>query len=295
MNIIYKFTSTVTGKFYIGSKTECTVSEGTIFCNKSGTKYFSSSSSEDFWDEVADGNMVLEVLEVVGERLEVLPREAEYQLDVDAKNNPNCYNLSTALDFRSVANPEGLASIVNVYKETVLTKTTNNSRVVRLNSAAVREGFINYGDKVHKYLLKFEELGTYKAVDSFYGRGKYANRFIRGLSLEDFNTEVDIVKVKEHLMNGASYLRAVEECGYKLHVVMFKCYKEFSAKLDIRDYIAVKNGLSDRSELGKEILKLYVKGNSHRDIINSFPELSSSSIARILQVEVSKRINFEDV
>lgn len=41
------FQSRVTGKYYIGSKTECTVIDGKILDNKNGKFYYTSSKSAE--------------------------------------------------------------------------------------------------------------------------------------------------------------------------------------------------------------------------------------------------------
>lgn len=295
MNIVYKFTSKITGNFYIGSKSECTVIDGDIICNKKGTKYFSSSSSDKFWDEVKDGNMELLILEEVPDRSKLLEIEAKYQIEVDAKNNPKCYNKVIATDIRNIVDQEQWDKTINIYGETLITKCKNNSRVARLNSAAVKEGFLNYGYKVFEYLTKYEELASYTKVDRFFNKNKYSRRFLNGLKLLDFESEINLTAVHKHLINGASFIKALEESNQLLHVILLKGYKTFNLKLDVIDYIAVKNNLPDRPSLGKEILKLYIKGYTIKSISKQFPELSDTSVSRIVQEEVSKRLDINDI
>lgn len=62
MNIVYRFTSKITNKFYIGSKTECEVIDGKIL-DKKGIFYYSSCKNSDFWEELGKGNLLLDIIE----------------------------------------------------------------------------------------------------------------------------------------------------------------------------------------------------------------------------------------
>lgn len=290
MNIVYKFTSKVTGKFYIGSKSECGVVNNTIICSKYGFKYYSSSSCDDFWQEVEDGNMLLEVLEVVGDRSSLLEREAFYQIQEDAKNNPMCYNKVIATDIRNVITEQQWGCVVNIFRETLIDKTKNASAVARLNTAALEEGFSNYGEKVLQYLKYYKGSGTYLSVDKKYNRKCYSKRFLKDKNLEDFDSVTDINKIQNLLIDGASFLKACELCGYKDYVVVYQHGFELATNIDVKNRIAINNGFSNREALGAALIQMYLEGKSFNDMANQYDCISSITASRIIQEEVIKRL-----
>lgn len=295
MNIVYKFTSKNTGKFYIGSKVECTIIDGKIVCNKRGTHYYSSSSCEAFWEEVRAGYMELEVLDVVGDRDRILDIESEYQVAAGVPHNVDCYNKCIANQVRSVISDEKLDSVVNPYGETFRQKSFNNSRVARLDAAAIKEGFTNYGDKVHEYLKKYAALGTYHAVDMVYGKRGYAKRFIKGLKLCDFSKPMPLEEIEVLRYEGVSLVKACEVLQLPLHVVRKAYGSAYSKRIDVRNYIAIRNGFLTRQALSKEILLMYLKGYSFKAICKEIKHISTTSASRMLQEEVMKRLSSSDI
>ena len=104
MNIVYLLTNTSKqhgARFYIGSKTECSIIEldgvPTIISLKDNKPYYSSSQNKEFIEDFKNGDIfVATLLEEVSNRDLLLATENQHILKNNAIESEDFYNLSEA-------------------------------------------------------------------------------------------------------------------------------------------------------------------------------------------------------
>lgn len=303
MNIVYKFTSKVTGKFYIGSKTECSVIDGVIY-DRLGKAYFTSSQNEDLLDEFAKDQMVLEVLEICPNREELLKREAYHQRLYSAVEDPNGYNLIYSdlkdRDGRGIlygksfdrSSHEGFG---NIYKETIKEITWKNRSVGRKDTKAQKHGFENYGE-MYKCMLEMRESGmSYAEIDRRLGTPKFSARTISRFCLEDYKIDVDLPKVKYFLVRGMTLQNICENLSYAEHALRYYLGgSDIKALITLEDKIAVNNGFNNRKELDNYVMRSYLQGMPMKKIAEILDNVSHSTCQRIIERIVRERLKVSD-
>lgn len=302
MNIVYKFVSNKTGKFYIGSKTECKVVDGKII-SRDGRTYYTSSIDEGLLDEFAEGNMQLEVLEENIRREDILDREAFYQRKYQAVENPNCYNKIYAdfkdidgkgICFRRTFGRDTHDCYGNIFKETVKEITWRNRSVARRDTKANELGFDNYGE-LHLWGLKLrsEEGVSFKELDRRLGANGFFKRSLKGQDIRDFDRkDIDILKVKSLLVDGKTLIKICEDLNYPESVVRYMLGgKNIKHVFDTEDKIAIKNGFIDRYHMNNTIMYRYLCNESFSDISKSLDSVSISTVQRIVESVVREKLD----
>ena len=293
VNIVYKFTSKITEKYYIGSKVECDVFDGKILDNKTGKYYFSSSKQEDFLNEVSQETLILEVLEVVPKRSDLLVREAYWQKFYDYKSEM-CWNKVLATDLHPTLPTEKLNETYNIYGETYNTFIVNESRISRLDSNAVKEGFDNNGEKL-LFFLKEKESNNYSELDRKYNRNGYFKRYLKDCKLSYYETNVNICTLTKLLRNGASFVKACELLKVPHYVARYIVGSNYKDLLSRENLIAEINGFTYRKDLNLQILKDFLSGESRHTISLKYKNLSISTVSRILDSEIRKRLKINEL
>lgn len=293
MNIIYKFTSNKTKRFYIGSKTECQVINQVIV-DRRGKNYYSSSSNEDYWLDLKQNGMQLQVLEEVPDRDKLLGRESYHQRQHNAVDNSECYNRAYADNFRGYITPEKSKSVINKFGETLVEVASRASAVSRKDSKAIQFGFLNYGD-MYKKTLQIRESGkslTY--IDELYNTNCFFKRVLRGKNLKDFKDEVDLVKVAETMQDGATFLKTCEVLNYKDWVVREKFGSDLSLVLDKRQRVATINGFKTENELNNYIMREYINGKGANETVKNLKGTSNATVSRIINSICREHLNLSD-
>ncbi|WVX87539.1 homing endonuclease [Vibrio phage EniLVp02] len=102
MHVVYKvvfndrFKSKTPPYFYIGSKSNCTVSNGVILDSR-GSPYYGSATYPGYHDLV-NRHTTVEILHSSDEYDGILEQEATFQREVDAHTNIEYFNLAIAVD-----------------------------------------------------------------------------------------------------------------------------------------------------------------------------------------------------
>ena len=292
MNLVYKFTSRVSNKYYIGSKTECEFIEGKIL-DRDGRFYNSSCSSEEFWEELAAGNLDLEVLEGDIKRESLLDREAYWQIQYDYKSDM-CWNIVLATQLHAAMSKEVQQRICNVYGQTINEFCVDNSTVSRLDTRAKKDGFSDYGDKTLRILSEREELGTYAAVDNQYGWLHHSARVGRDKCITDYDVKFKKLDVSALMRNGASFIKACELIGVKHYVARYAFGDDFDSILDRVNYISEVNGFETRELFNNKVMYMFLSGMPRQQITQEFKNVSMSTITRVIDAEIRTCLNKED-
>lgn len=303
MNIVYKFTSKITGKFYIGSKTECSVLNGIIY-DRSGKAYFTSSQTEDLLDEFAKDNMILEVLEECPNRDKLLEREAHYQRLEYVVENPLSYNLIYAdlkdkdgngIRYGKSFDKSSHEGFGNIFKETIKEITWKNRAIGRKDTKAQQHGFDNHGE-MYKVMLEMKASGlSYADIDRKLNTPKFSARTVSNFSLEDYDIDVDIPQVKDLLVKGKTLQKICEDLGYKDYVVRYLLGgRDMKTLITLEDKIAVNNGFLNREALDKYIMRSYLSGNGVKKIADTLDNISKATCQRVIERIVRERLNVND-
>jgi hypothetical protein len=293
VNIVYKFTSNKTGKYYIGSKVECDIFDGKILDNRTGRYYFSSSKQDDFLKELSDGNLVLEVLEVVSKKENLLQRESYWQKFYNYKSKL-CWNKVLATDLHPTLPLEKLQKLYNIYGETYNTFIVNESKIARLDCSAVRDGFDNNGEKLI-FFLKEKQKYSYSELDKKYNRKGYFKRYLKGCKLSDYDTKVDVPSITKLMRNGASFVRACELLNTPHYVARRTIGNNFKTLLSRENLVAEVNGFVYRKDFNLQILKDFLSGMTRQSIALKYKNISNSTISRILDYEIRERLKINDL
>ena len=294
MNIVYKFTSKVTSKFYIGSKTECEVLNGKIL-DRRGFYYFSSCRDVGFWEELSQGHLELEILEKGILRDNLLEREAYWQQHYNFKND-NCWNQVLATQLHPSMSKSVLFKVRNRFGQNTKEIAVHNSTIARLESSAISEGFDNNGVKMFKMLTERKNnFKSYREMDDFYNRKGYFKRYLKGCCLEDFDIEVDIFAIKEYMREGATFIKACELLDYPVYVARYCIGKDFKDLLNKDNLLAESSGFLSRVDFNNQILRDFLKGATRTYIASKYNNITNSTVSRILDVEFRKRLNINDI
>ena len=306
MNIVYKFVSKVSGKYYIGSKVECRV-VGNNIVDRKGKYYYTSSLSSELAKEFAEGNMMLEILEDKIPREILLKREDYWQHLYSAVEDPNCYNRGYALFFNTERKQKlkNQDDIGNIFGETLKEITTNNRVIGRRDSRAQKLGYENFGI-LYKWILEKREEGlSFKSIDRVLNADHFAGRTVSVhhghnpafvTTLEDFDRkDIDLLKVKLQLLQGKTLLRICKDEDYPVVVVRYLLGgKDFKNLIELEDKIAIHSGFLNRKDLEYYVMREYLKDNSYTNIANSLEGLSNSTCQRIVHKLVKERLNISD-
>lgn len=293
MNIVYMFKSKVSGKYYIGSKVECEVIEGKIVA-KDGRYYYSSCTDESFWEELSEGNLLLEVLEDNIPRVNLLEREAYWQEEKNYKSCM-CWNKALATKLNTAMPKDLLHTVQNKFGQTLNEITVQNSTVARKDSAAKREGFSNYGEKMLYYIKHSRNYTSLTSMGENLGRRNYFVRLLKNVKEEDFNKHVDKLKIKTLMREGATFIKACELCNIKDYVARKEFGEDFDSMLDRSSLIAEANGFSNRSDFNLQVLKDFLEGESRSDLSKKYKSVSITTISRILDSEIRERLKINDL
>lgn len=294
MNIVYKFVSKVSGKFYIGSKTECEVVEGKIL-DKSGKYYFSSCKSEEFWEELEAGHLTLEILEDNVARDDLLKREAYWQ-EVNNYKSDKCWNQVLSTQLHPSIRKEKVFEIRNIYGQVTNEIAVHNSTIARLDAAARREGFCNNGERIVKYLEdRRDNFSSFKAMDDHYNRKGFFKRLLKGLDLSQLEVPLDVFKLKEFMRNGATFIKACELLGIEHWVARYKLGEDFENIISKESIVAEVNGFLKREEFNKQILIDFLNGDTRQSIANNYKNITISTVSRIIDSEVRERLKINDL
>ena len=247
MNIVYKFVSKVSGKYYIGSKVECRV-VGNNIIDRKGKYYYTSSLSSELAKEFEQDNMLLEVLEDKIPREDLLKREDYWQHLHNAVEDPMCYNKGYALFFNT-ENRQRLKNqddIGNIFGETLKEITTNNRVVGRRDTRAQKFGYDNFGI-LYKWILEKREEGlSFKSIDKIIGGDHFAGRTVSVhhghnpafiTTLKDFErNDINLVSIKQQLLQGKTLLKICKDEGYPVVVVRYLLGgKDFKNLIELED------------------------------------------------------------
>lgn len=294
MNIVYKFVSKVSGKFYIGSKTECEVIEGKIL-DKCGKYYFSSCKSEDFWEELAEGNLQLEVLESNVSRENLLEKEAHWQTVNNFKID-KCWNQVLATQLHPSISKDKIFEVRNIYGQTTNEIAVHNSTIARLDASAMREGFSNNGERIKHYLEgRRDSFSSFRAMDDHYNRKGFFKRLLKGLTLDSLSTEVDLFKVKELMRNGATFIKSCELIETPHWVVRYKLGDTFENIISKESIVAEVNGYLRREDFNRKILLEFLEGNTRQTIAAKYKNITISTVSRMIDAEVRERLKINEL
>lgn len=306
MNIVYKFVSKKSGKFYIGSKVECQV-VGNNIIDRNGKYYYTSSLSEDLAKEFEEGNMVLQVLEDKIPREDLLKREDYWQHMFSAVEDPMCYNQGYALFF-NIEKRQRLKhqdDIGNIFGETLKEITTNNRVIGRRDTRAQKLGYDNFG-VLYKWILEKRQEGlSFKAIDKILGADHFAGRTVSVhhghnpdfvTTLEDFERDdIDLVKVKQHLLQGKTLLKICKDGNYPVVVVRYLLGGiDFKNLIEVEDKVAINSGFLNRKDLEYHIMKEYLRDVPYTAIANKLEGISNSTCQRIVHKLVKERLKISD-
>ena len=300
MNIVYKFTSKVTGKWYIGSKTECKVVDGYIL-NRNGRKYFTSSFDKDLIEEFSKGNMVLEILEDNVNREVILDVESKWQERYNVMTDPLCYNkvianqVHMARGGRKQGNNTHGKITHNVYGQSLNEFANNTSVVSRKDNKAVKVGFTNYGTMVKEVLEEKERTGcTTRSLDVKYGQNGFFKRCLVRQSLEMFEQHIPKSEIRELMLNGASFFKACELVGVSDIVARHEFGDYFYKILDVEEKMSIVNGFDDRDKLDKHIMREYLSGKPMKKISEELDNISHSTVRRTVDRITREKLKIED-
>lgn len=294
MNIVYKFVSKVSGKFYIGSKTECEVIGGKIL-DKYGKYYFSSCKAEDFWKELEEGNLELEILESNVLRENLLEREAHWQTVNDFKTD-KCWNQVLATQLHPSIPKDKIFEVRNIYGQTTNEIAVHNSTIARLDASAIREGFNNNGERILKYLKdRKETFSSFKAMDDHYGRSGFFKRLLKGLDLSQLEVELDTFKLKEYMRNGATFIKSCELLGIEHWVARYKLGEDFKNIISKDSIVAEVNGFTTRRTFNRQLLIDFLNGDTRQTIANKYKNITISTVSRVIDAEVRERLKINEL
>lgn len=299
MNIVYKFTSKVTGKWYIGSKTECKVVEGYIL-NRTGKKYFTSSKDPELIQEFIDGNMELEVLAEKVAREELLDLESEYQKNSNAVKDPMCYNmvLANQLDHSNCTYTRDCKvgkGIYNIYGQTLNEVANNTSVVSRKDNKAVSVGFPNYGTMVKLALEEIKNTGcSMKALDIKYKQNGFFKRALREIDLSMFEIPIPKSEIRKLMLNGATFLKACELVNVPDVAARHAFGAYFYKILNVEEKMSIVNGFEDRNELDNFIMREYLGGKAIKRISEGLDNISNSTVQRTIERVIRERLKVSD-
>lgn len=294
MNIVYKFVSKVSGKFYIGSKTECEVIGGKIL-DKCGKYYFSSCKAEDFWKELAEGNLELEILESNVLRENLLEREAHWQTVNNFKTD-KCWNQVLATQLHPSISKDRIFEVRNIYGQTTNEIAVHNSTIARLDASAIREGFSNNGERIKYYLEdRRDTFSSFKTMDDYYGRRGFFKRLLKGLDLRQLEVELDTFKLKEYMRNGATFIKACELLEIEHWVARYKLGEDFQNIISKESIVAEVNGFTTRGAFNRQLLIDFLKGDTRQTIANRYKNITISTVSRVIDSEVRERLKINDL
>ena len=265
MNIVYLLTNTSKqhgARFYIGSKTECSIIEldgvPTIISLKDNKPYYSSSQNKEFTEDFKNGDIfVATLLEEVPNRDLLLATENQHILKNNAIESEDFYNLSEA---KLAGYMYHLDSPKNTFGETIKSYAQNEANSSKRRTRAKKLGFETYG---HLAIHIYNEVlsgKSYAEVSRNLNEGKhFAKQFISNWnmplvinSLETINKEETAALLRGYLSKGCSLKKAAEILSLEEPVAeilnnLFSCSnKKFK--------IAIQKGLTNE-ELEEIIAK----------------------------------------
>lgn len=280
--------------WYIGSKTECKVLDGRIY-DRNGRVYCTSSFDEDLRKEFLDDNMVLDVLEDHISRDILLEREEYYQRLYGVPDNPLTYNKRLAFTNLKVIDKNYLNDVGNIYGQTIKEIANNNSVVSRKDNKARSMGFPDYGTMYYEILKEKEDNNlTYKHFDDKYEQNSFFKRALRNIDSSEFETTVNLRAIKEHIVMGATFLKACEIEDIKDYVARFYFGDTFDSIFDLEERLATINGFSCRLELDNFIMREYLAGLPVTSIEKKLDNISNSTIQRTIERIVRERLKISD-
>lgn len=295
MNIVYKFTSSLSGKYYIGSKTECQVVDGKIL-TRDGKYYYSSCKNDEFWEEVRNDTLILTVLEKNITREELLKREEFWQLASGGVNHAGTYNRCLATQLDTCMSKEKQQEVINRLGQTLNEVAVHNSTVARKDAQAQRNGFDNYGAMCYEVLsLRKAEGLSYKDLDRRYDRNGYFARVLRGLDLSIFDKDLDILALKSLMREGITFIRACEELGIHEVSARYQVRGLYDTLTGQRHVLAEANGFLSKEELDTQILRLFLKGHSRPAISKMYEGVTVMYVGRALDRALLKHFSSVEI
>lgn len=275
MNIIYLLTnkSKSTGRrFYVGSKTDCKIVKingvDTIVSVRTGKPYYSSSTSEEFRNDISSGDTIeATILEQVPVKYKksILEVENKWIKHYNAVDSPEFYNKAYALYSR-----RPFKQVLNKYGELCSEYTHRCSNMAKRDNSAKSFGYANFGEF---YFAMYDRLC---AGESFSQVARSLNKhkgYIR-VAIKNYDME----KAKRDLLSDkSSQIRAYMREGCSLYKACELLDIEIPAgRVMLGDYledrnfsVALNQGLSV-TELEVLITKRILDGGSIRDLSNEF-------------------------
>lgn len=222
MNIVYLLTNTSKTegrRFYIGSKTECQITdvEGVpTIISRDGKPYYSSSSSYEFKTDIFNGDVIsASILEEVVDKSILLQVEDSWIQRYNAVFSDEYYNLSNAK--LNCHDNEGVA---NLYGETVRELAKNNSAASKRDNSAKDLGYTNFGELCFDIWERFSKNNNWQVVSESFGKERHwANVTVKPYDMD--KAKEDLTKatsedVRKMISKKCSLKRAAEVLGIEL-------------------------------------------------------------------------------
>lgn len=276
MNIVYKLTNLSkegNPKYYIGSKTECTIENingiSTIITTKTGRPYLGSSTNKIMHEDLKKNHIFsAEVLEEVYNKKNLLEIEDRYISNNNAVNSEEYYNLAGAKIGGFSYNQN---AIINIYGESISEFGKSKSSLNRRHNSAKRFGFRSLFE-FSIWIWEQKQLGkSCKNVADMIGWEKHAPyRYIQDydmkkcLSEYDSSNEVLKVEIRKMISNGASVKKIASLL--KLEIPTVCAYIDNFDRIYHKNYLtASRKGLT-KEELEVKITKLILEGKGFGEV-----------------------------
>lgn len=194
MNIIYLLTNKTKSsgrRFYIGSKSECTVVpvDGVMtMIDRKGLPYYSSSCSIEFWEDFKRGDVFeASILEEVYDRYDLIATEDAHIVKNDAVISDEYYNISNAF-----LNTRNVNAIVNLYGEDLVSYAKSRSNTSKKDNTAKDLGFKNFGELVFDIHKNYKILQNWARVSELYGKERHwSNVYASSYNIDKAHTDLE--------------------------------------------------------------------------------------------------------
>lgn len=305
MNIIYLLTNISKkegARYYIGSKTECSLIElngiPTIVSLKNNKPYYSSSSNVEFQSDFKSGNIfVASVLEEVPDRSTLLSVENKHILKHDAVKSEEYYNLSEATVGGHSYSQDAPK---NIFGETIKEYAKNESSSSKRRTRAKTLGFDNYGllaFHIYNRSLSgenFSLISTNLGLERHFAQIYLKNWDMQKASLQLKSLDKDLYtnKLRSLITQGASLKKAAELL--EIEEVVAEIFNNNFNTTDKNFSVAIQKGMS------AEELELKVALDILKDNLG-FKECAKKNGITILNAQryflryVRKRLDTNDI
>lgn len=303
MNIVYLLTNTNKKegekRFYIGSKTECRIEKlhnrDVIIDIKTEKPYWGSACSFEMKNDLKIHKFSASILEIVGNKLDLLKIENSYILKYNAVDNIEYYNLSEA---KVNGNKINKNLILNIFGETYDEFANSASTISKKQNTAKKLGFKNiYGLCIY-IKNEYEKLGKYSEIAK---NLKHKNRHFPSVYTINYNLdkmEKECFPYNIELKNKMIYMfmeKASVKCiakhlNVEIPTVIF--YINDYINSDKKFIVAVRKGLT-QEELEIQVLKLVLDGMTIPQASEKL-KLNTTSGYRYFYRGIRKRLKSND-